>query len=70
MNEPLARHLALVIALRFDGWRRAQLCGTQTQRKSRELIALKKLAAAKGAAGQELQPSRRNTAFSGGHDQR
>jgi hypothetical protein len=52
------------------GWRRAQLGGAQTRLKSGEPITLKKLGAAKGAAGQELQPFRRKTAFVGEHAQR
>ena len=51
-------------------YRRAALCGAQTRLKSGELITLKKLGAATGAAGQEWQPSARKMASVGGHDQR
>jgi hypothetical protein len=42
----------------------------QTRLKSGEPITLKKLGAAIGVAGQELQPSRGKMAFAGGHNQR
>jgi hypothetical protein len=44
-------------------WRRAQLCGPPTRPKSGEPINLKELGAMIGAAGQELQVSRRKTPF-------
>jgi hypothetical protein len=47
------------------GWRRAQLCGQQT-----ESITLKKLGAGISAAGEELQLSGRKMALVGGHEQR
>jgi hypothetical protein len=53
-----------------EDWRKAQLCGAQTRLKSGAPITLKKLGAAKGAAGQELQPFRCKKAFGGGHDPR
>jgi hypothetical protein len=52
------------------GWRRVQLCGLPTRLKSGEPITLKKLGAAIGAGGQELQMSGRKMASLGGHDQR
>jgi hypothetical protein len=66
-DRTIARNLGVN---QLPPYRRAALCGAQTRLKSGELITLKKLGAAIGTIGQELQLSWRKMAFVGGHDQR
>lgn len=63
-SHPQADALALRVLV-SAGWRRAQLCGPQT-----EPITRKNLGAAIGAAGEEGQLAGRKMAFVVGHNPR